>query len=266
MMNRRAYITLDRFDPEEVTFSLGQDRQNKPAVSMSISQCAGEVALVSPPTMTMWPRCTGNGNFGTIFGPSDITKSKFSLDLTDCAFSESQENTGFTLLAAKMNTLDDKLLEFVFQNQLRLLARKNLSKDEIKMLQIRTVRPKYDKNTGALIGHSINLSTSKYAWDGMGGKMERKIHITDHSGKVITNGQVCPGDVVSATMYANQVYTGVGGDKFGIHWSFEDVAVIAQRARLEAKMTVPAFSDQTYDFAQEYQTPASNDFSNQFPD
>ena len=263
MMSRRVYANLTTFNPEDVAFSLGADRQNKPAVSMSMSGGAQEVALVSPPSLTMWPRCTGDGNFGTMFGPSDITKAKFNLDLTDCPFAE-RENEGFKDMAAKLNAVDDKLLEFVFQNQLKLLARKNLSKDEIKMLQIRTVRPKYDKNTGNLIGYSINLSTSKYAWDGMGGKVERKIHITDHSGTVVENGTVCPGDVVSATMYANQVYTGVGGDKFGIHWSFEDVAVIAQRSRLEVKTSVPAFTGQDYFFAQDYQMPAAPDFSEQF--
>eukprot|EP00961_Rhodomonas_salina_P085362 1146446-Rhodomonas_salina.1 len=68
-----------------------------------------------------------------------------------------------------MSAIDDKLLDFVFQNQLKVLGRKNLSKEEVKMLQIRSVRPKYDKMTGTLNGHTINLTTSKYAWDGMGG-------------------------------------------------------------------------------------------------
>lgn len=36
-------------------------------------------------------------------------------------------------------------------------------------------------------------------------------------GKVLpSSGTVAPGDVVAVTMFANQVYTGVGGDKFGI--------------------------------------------------
>jgi hypothetical protein len=33
-------------------------------------------------------------------------------------------------------------------------------------------------------------------------------------GKVLPNGFVHPGVVVAATMYANHVYNGVGGDKF----------------------------------------------------
>ena len=120
------------------------------------------------------------------------------------------------------------------------------------MLQIRSVRPKYDKQTGALNGHTLNLSSTKYAWDGMGGKYARTITICDHKGTTVPNGMVAPGDVVAATMYANQVYTGVGGDKFGIHWSFQDVSVICQRANLEMKAEVSAFSDTAYEFARPY--------------
>ena len=35
----------------------------------------------------------------------------------------------------------------------------------------------------------------------------------------------------------------VGGDKFGIHWSFQDVSVVCQRANLEQKTEVSAFMD-----------------------
>ena len=63
------------------------------------------------------------------------------------------------------------------------LSRKNLTRDEVKMLQIRSVRPKYDKHSGALNGHNINLSTPKYAWDGMGGKYARYITVCDHKGQ-----------------------------------------------------------------------------------
>ena len=91
--------------------------------------------------------------------------------------------------------------------------------------------------------------------DGMwcaGGKIARKINVCDHTGKVLPNGIVQPGDVVAATMYANQVYNGVGGDKFGIQWSFEDVQVICQRASIPQKLDVPAFGFTQYDFAQAY--------------
>ena len=250
-MKRRAYQQWEEMNPEEMRFALGVDRQNKATISLTCGPTCMDVALISPPAVTMWPRVTGDGNYGTMWGPSDITKAKYNLDMTDTGIND-EPNAHFAAFMDKMSAIDDKLLDFVFQNQLKVLGRKNLSKEEVKMLQIRSVRPKYDKMTGTLNGHTINLTTSKYAWDGMGGKYARKINICDHEGSVIPNGIVCPGDVICCTVFANQVYTGVGGDKFGIHWSFEDVSVICQRAKLEHKTSVPAFGGQTYSFAAAY--------------
>tara|TARA_B100000073_G_scaffold300289_1_gene266653 strand:- start:2231 stop:2917 length:687 start_codon:yes stop_codon:yes gene_type:complete len=207
--------------------------------------------MVSAPAITQWPRCTGDGNFGTMWGPSDVTKAKYTIDLCDAEIN-GKPNTEFTAFSKIIDMIDDKLLDFVHANQLPLLGRKNLSKEEIKMLQIRSVRPKYDKHTGGLNGHTLNLSSSKYAWDGMGSKYERRITICDHQGKAIPNGAVAPGDVVALTMYANMVYTGVGGDKFGIHWSFQDVSVVCQRAHLEHTTEVTAFTNATWDFSKPY--------------
>lgn len=255
-------MKLENMNPDEIALSLTTDRHNKPAITMYIGNNCADVAFVTPACVTHWPRCTGDGNFGTMWGPSDVSKAKYTLDLNDTPIN-TDANLGFLLMAQKMELIDDKLLEFVFQNQLRILGRKNLSKEECKMLQIRTVRAKYDKNSGALTGHNVQLNTSKFTWDGMGGKYARVVNICDHSGQVIPNGNVAPGDVVAATMYAGQVYTGVGGDKFGIQWSFDDVSVICQRAKLEAKSTVPVFAQNEYTFATTYDetTPTSGQFS-----
>ena len=260
-MSRRNFIRWEDFEPDNVNFSLGTDRSNKAVISM-IYGAQQEVAMVTPACVTNWPRVTGDGNFGTMWGPTDIHKAKFSLDLTD-GYINSAENVLFTKFAAMMEKIDDKLLEFVQNNQLKILGRKNLTHEEVKMLQIRTVRPKYDKQTGALNGYSVQMTTQKYAWDGIGGKYARRINICNPNGDVIENGNVSPGDVVAATTYANQVYTGVGGDKFGIHWSFEDVAVICQRAKLEMKTSVPCFGVTQYDFARPYE---HFDVADQFSD
>ena len=213
-----------------------------------------EVAMVSPACVTNWPRVNGDGNFGTMWGPADIQKAKYTLDLTDAPV-EGDENEPFSTFTGLLDAVDDRLLNFVQQNQLKILGRKNLSRDECKMLQIRSVRPKYDKVSGALIGHSVQMSASKFAWDGVGGKCPRVINVCDWNGFVMPNGVVQPGDVVASTMYANQVYTGVGGDKFGIHWSFEDVQVVCQRSRLATKTEVPCFATNTYEFAAAYVDP-----------
>eukprot|EP00966_Prymnesium_polylepis_P180806 4187660-Prymnesium_polylepis.1 len=67
------------------------------------------------------------------------------------------------------------------------------------MLQIRSVRPKYDKASGNQTGNTLSLSTTKFAWDG---KHARKINVCDHTGAVLPSGVVSPGDVVAATIYA----------------------------------------------------------------
>lgn len=247
----KKFVNYENMKSEEINFALGTDRQGKATIQMYFSDQAAEVALISPACVTNWPRVTGDGNFGTMWGPTDIQKAKFTLDLTDAMINET-ENSYFTKLADKLTDIDERLLDFVQANQLKILGRKNLSREECKMLQIRTVRPKYDKVTGALAGHSVQLSASKFTWDGCGGKMPRTINVCDHTGAVVPNGTVQPGDVVAATIYANQVYTGVGGDKFGIHWSFEDVQVVCQRSRLAQKTCVPCFAANMYDFAMPY--------------
>jgi hypothetical protein len=238
-------------DATQIAFLLGADRNGKVTVTMTLQPAGGDVALVTAPAITMWPRCSGDGNFGTMWGPADVTKAKFTLDLGDQPINE-QPNVEFETFKVKLEAIDDRLLDFVTENQLKILGRKNLSRDEVKMLQIRSVRPKYDKHSGQLNGHSINLSTPKFAWDGMGGKYARTITVCDHKGQAIPNGHVTPGDVVAATIYANQVYTGVGGDKFGIHWAFQDVSVVCQRANLEQKSEVSAFMEQDWAFGKPY--------------
>ena len=249
----RYYCPHANFDVEALHFAMGQDRSGKTTIAMTYGPSNAEVAIVSAPGVTLWPRCSGDGNFGTMWGPSDVTKAKYTLDLNDSEIN-GQPNADFALFMAKLELIDEKLLDFVTENQLKILGRKNLSRDEVKMLQIRTVRTKYDKISGALNGHAINLSLSKFAWDGMGGKYARTITVCDCNGKTLPNGQVAPGDVCAATIFANMVYTGVGGDKFGIHWGFEDVSVVCQRAGLkEQKETVSAFTETTWDFAKPYE-------------
>jgi hypothetical protein len=265
----KHFLPFGQLDATLLQFTLGVDRAGKTQVNMTYGPASGDVALISAPAITMWPRATGDGNFGTMWGPTDVTKAKFTLDLTDAPINE-QPNLEFDQFKRVMETIDDKLLDFVTANQLKILGRKNLTRDEVKMLQIRSIRPKFDKMTGTLTGNSLNLSTSKFAWDGMGGKYARQVTICDHKGVTVPNGTVSPGDVVAATIYANQVYTGVGGDKFGVHWGFQDCSVICQRSNLEMKTEVSAFTETDWAFGRAYvdqvsELPASNyDATSQF--
>ena len=247
----RQFVAQDMINAAEIRFTLGE-RNGRILLGMTVGADCSPVAFVTKPAVTLWPRCTGDGNFGSMWGPSEVSKAKYTLDLTDQSITGELPNEGFSSLAALCEAIDDSLLSFVYANQLKILGRKNLSRDEVKMLQIRSVKPKYDRNTGQHTGNSLNLSLAKFGWNGIGGKCERKINVCDSQGVVIPEGVVAPGDVVCATMFANQVYTGVGGDKFGIHWAFEDVSVVCQRAKLEAKTEVSVFCAHQYSFAQPY--------------
>jgi hypothetical protein len=234
----RNFIPFCELDISKVAFAIGQERQGKPTIAMVYDDHATEGAVVTPACITNWLRCSGDGTFGTMWGPTDPMKTKFTLDLNDTAIN-GEENTlfAFAKFAAFITAIDDKLLDFVFNNQLKLLGRKNLSREEVKMLQIRSVRHKIDKVTGADNGEHLQLNASKYVWDGMGGKMAKPINVCDRNGSVIAEAVVAPGDVVAATMFANQVFTGVGGDKFGIHRSFEDVSIVCQPPKCFRRLT-----------------------------
>lgn len=261
MQSTRNYVNFLDFNSDNLIFYMGADRQGK--TTINVSYTTGDVAMVSPPCVTNWPRVTGDGNYGTMWGPTDPMKAKFTLDLADGDIN-GQHNPYFDTFTALMDKIDDKLLDFVHANQLKILGRKNLSRDEVKMLQIRTIKPKYDKQSGSLQGHSMQLSTQKYAWDGCGGKFAKDILVCDKDGHVVAGGNVAPGDIVSTTMYVNQVYTGVGGDKFGIHWAFEDVQVVCQRRCLAPRTEVSAFKSCDYEFAQPFEMPV--DHTSQFVD
>jgi hypothetical protein len=196
----RNYTPFTEMNASNIVFALAPERQGKPMIVMVYSDTAAEVALVTPACITNWLRCTGDGNFGTMWGPTDIMKTKFTLDLNDTPIN-GEENTLFAKFAKFVTAIDDKLLDFVFGNQLKILGRKNLSREEVKMLQIRSLRKKVDKMTGADNGDHIQLTAAKYVWDGMGGKMAKPINVCDRAGSVIAEGVVAPGDVVAATIH-----------------------------------------------------------------
>jgi hypothetical protein len=245
-MNKN-FVPWTAFDPNHIQFTLGHQQQNgKHHVNMYVGPNASEVAIVTPAAVTFWPRVTGDGNFGTMWGPADVKQAKFTLDLTSSQIGDAP-NSQFEQFEAIMHAIDDRLLSFVHDNQWKLLKRNNLSRDEVRVLQIRSMKDRTDKCTGRVLYRNLMLSISKSAKN-----FERKINVCDHMGKVLPNGTVAPGDVVAVTMFANQVYTGVGGDKFGIQWGFQDVQVVCQRACLPQAHDVAVFGTAQYDFAHAY--------------
>jgi hypothetical protein len=244
---KKNFVNWLDFDPNHLHFSLGSQQQNgKHHINMFVGPQSTEVAIVTPACVTNWPRVTGDGNFGTMWGPADVKQSKFTLDLTSQPIG-TDVNANFDSLASIIEAIDDRLLSFVHDNQWKVLKRNNLSREEVRVLQIRSVKDRTDKCTGRVLYKNLMLSISKFAKS-----FERKINVCDHTGKVLPNGNVAPGDVVAVTMYANQVYTGVGGDKFGIQWGFQDVQVVCQRACLPQAQDVAVFGLAQYDYAHPY--------------
>lgn len=271
MFQRKMYVASEDFDVDKVQFHL-IDKNGKSTVAIGYGENLSTVAIVTPVAVTQWPRVNGDGNYGTMFGPAEKLKARYTLDLSDIPIkSEDSENPFFEEFKAKLQKLDDKLLDFVCQNQLRLLGRKNLKPEEVKMLQNPSIRAKYDKMTGNLQEYTFNVSCPKYI-----AKTSRTVPICDHTGKVIPNGVVASGDVVRATVYISHVYTGAGGDKFGINWGFDEVSIVCQRIKLQEKSAVPVFGNVEYCFSADYtdfsessmldEQTSSNCFQSQFGD
>ena len=224
-------------DIKDVALALTFDKMGKPHISMSHG--IAPLALVTPPGITNWPRCDGEGNYGTMFGPAEKEKSKFTLDLTDADY-QGTSNEAMRTFFDLIDAIDDKLLTFVHLNQEKILNRKNLHKSEIAMLQIRGRKPKTDKMTGGELGHSMTLQTPVYKFDGKGGKEPHTVPICDCHGAPVEY-TVGGGDLVCAATRAANVYCNVGGDKFGVSWSLDSVQVVCPRRQLEVEAQFDAF-------------------------
>ena len=250
-----TYVNWSDFEVGSVQFAVTQDRQNKNKIVPTYGGAHRDIAIVTPACVTNWPRINGDGNFGTMWGPAEVENAKYTLDLTDSAINE-VPNEEFALFAKKMEELDEKFLDYMQSNQLRLLGRKNLSRDELKILQIRSIRTKYDKLTGAMVGYSMNLSVPRCSYDLRGSRTQRQIPICDSSNNIVEGGVVSPGDVVCALARISSAY--VIGDKFGLHWAFDTIKVVCQQSTLQPPTSVPAFGVQAYSFAAPYEEQQSS--------
>ena len=96
----KHFLKHTDLDVAQIAFALGADRNGKVTVIMTYQPGGGDVAIVTAPAITMWPRCSGDGNFGTMWGPSDVTKAKFTLDLGDAPIND-QPNTEFEAFKAR---------------------------------------------------------------------------------------------------------------------------------------------------------------------
>ena len=115
----KNFTQWNTFNADKIRFALGQERNGKATVNMYLEDNAKEVALVTPACVTHWPRVTGDGNFGTMWGPAEVGKAKFTLDLSDAPVCDAP-NANFEAFAAILTAIDERLLSFVYDNQLKV--------------------------------------------------------------------------------------------------------------------------------------------------
>lgn len=245
-MDTSFFLQPGTFDKDEIRVS-SRNYNNKERISIMYGHNHRGIAFVTPPAVTNYPRLTGDGNFraGSAFGPTSIDKASFQVDLSNNSIKAGEANCDFDLFLDVVEAIDEALLTFVTNNQWKILGRKNLTREEVRMLQIRSVRQRKDPHTGNLGALCVNLNSKIFYWDQVGNKRRRTIPICDHAGKIEQTLEVLPGDIVSCTMQLNDVYTGVGGDKFGISWQVNEVCVVAPYEHTRSDV-VPAFTEQNF--------------------
>ena len=242
-----SYLKPESFDPAHIHV-VHRIQGNRERIFVYYGEGMRSLAFVTPPAVTFYPRLDGDGDYreGSQFGPQTKDKARFTIDINGTGDSgDSVQQFMYNVIDA----IDDALLDYMFHNQLKFLGRKNLTKDEVKMLQIRSVKRTLNKDTGDLGAPFVNMTSRKYYYDQVGNYRERQITICDFNGDVIEGGVVKPDDVVSCTTHLANVYTGVGGDKFGIQWQLEEVAIICQAHNKRQKTRVEAFQSSEFDYA-----------------
>lgn len=244
------YIDYKDFDKNQLHI-FAKIIGSREKISITYGPQMKSLAFVTPAAITNYPRLTGDGDYApnSQYGPSDPKKARFALDLNqwgiDQDFGAGAGAAAYQEVEAFMKVLeevDDALLTFMYGNQLKWLQRKNLSREEVRMLQIQSVKIPVDKDTGIEKPRSVKLQAGKYYFDQVGNERERQINICDFTGRVLQNALVMPGDVVCCTMHLGSVYHGVGGDKFGMSWQLEDVQIVCQSEHMKPKEYVSAFN------------------------
>ena len=205
---------------------------------------------ITPPGRSNWPKLGKDADIGTQFGPppEERHKAKYQVDVTDIPAFDGTNTIEYEQFAKELAKADDALLDFIHQNQTRYLQRTGLSRENIMMLQNRSIRTKYDEE-GQPTHRSFVLRTPLMQFNTAGLLAETPMCICNHAGRVV-NTEVHPGDVVSVLAYVRGVY--VLGDKFGLQWGFEAVSLIARGPPLPPPTEFKAFEAQpAYSYAEE---------------
>ena len=246
MTTTRAYKPWGDVDFHNISFKSTMTNNSKWRVEVEKPQ----LRFISPAARTNWPKLGKDADIGTNYGPppDERHKAKFQVDLTDIAAFDGANTAEFEAFAKKLDSVDDALLDFMCQNQSRFLKRTGLNKENVAMLQNRSIKTKMDED-GQPTHRSFVLRTPLMQFNTAGLLAETPMCICNHAGRVV-NTEVHPGDVVSVLAYVRGVY--VLGDKFGLQWGFEAVSLIARGPPLPPPTEFKAFEAQpAYSYAEE---------------
>lgn len=234
----RAYPEWSTVDFASIRFAKGYGTNNKPKITITSG-----LSFLSPALRTNWPCLGGDGNFGTKFGAEEQKDAKYVCDLTSMQISDRIENN-FEQFAERLSQADEALLQFVYENQ-DLIGRQNLSKENVEVLQNKSIKTKRDEGGNSLY-RSFYVGAKLYQYNAAGSKVRFHLPICDCTGTVMSELEVTPGDIISVCAYAKSAYLMAG--KFGIQWCLEAVSVLAKGDTLPAPTHIVAFAKQAYPF------------------
>lgn len=200
----------------------------KPQIKVTYGPARRALALLTPPVVVDWPMLSGDGNFGTKFGPDDVDKAEFRVGISDKVpsvegASQSSVQAYFNLLRA----IDEKVVECVWANQTEILKEKSMTLEQVRAKLMPTVKPKKD-DAGDTQYHRQTLGLKKYGWRGE----ERSVKIVDKKLQP-TAEPVSHEDVCMLATQLDFVYTGLLNGHFGCKWVPVEVCLLKKAPGLD---------------------------------
>jgi len=229
LKNSMAFVPISEFDIEKVNIDLGPAQQSRnargPQIKITYGPARRALGLLTPPIVADWPQLTGDGNFNSKFGPTDVDKASYTMGISDKRPAHAGEDNKEVLALFKaLGQIDDKLCRFAHAHQLALFRTTTASFEEVKAKNQPCVRSKIEGDVE--VYKRVNLSVKILAPSGV----RRSVRVVDCHFKP-TDAQVRHEDVCMVAMQLDFVYTGVMGHLYGIKWAPVEVAFLEHSAR-----------------------------------
>ena len=185
-----SYLNIEEFKPDDVHVYV-KSNGTRDRIMVTYGPALRSLAFVTPPSKTNYPRVTGDGDYreGSQHGPQTPDKASFVVDINGSCEEDEAIDKFFNNV---IKPIDQKVLDFFFTNQLRFLGRKNLSKEELGMLHIKSVKHNFNKDSGTPLPPRMDLKCKKFYLDQVGGKREREVPTVDSPGILVKEVSTVP--------------------------------------------------------------------------